>query len=250
MLTGSELLWWRGQQGPLQMAFTSVAAGNLSLNIDDQGLGRRRYLEQAIGLEPGALRFLNQVHSADVIDAENFTETTADSQGSQPTGDAWVSAHAQQPLAIMVADCLPVLFAATNAAGEPMSAAAHAGRPGLLAGVLENTVLTLRTAGAEQISAWIGPGACGRCYEVPESMQVQLSKDRPALRSHTSWDTPALDLRAEAQAVLAQQEVKTHSVTGCTMEDPTLFSHRAWQQQGRAPGRIAGLIWRDDTVAP
>ncbi|MDO5493676.1 MAG: polyphenol oxidase family protein [Nesterenkonia sp.] len=229
----------------VHVAFTRVEAGNLSLSAgvtdaDDPAharraaLASRRRLEATMGVPQGGLRFLHQTHSADVVDA------AAASGPQPPIGDAWLSTDASAALAIMVADCLPVMF--VGRVGErPMTAGAHAGRVGLLGGVLENTVAAMRTAGAQEISAWIGPGACGRCYEVPESLRAESSEGRPALASETRWGTPALDLRAEAAAVLASREVTVTDVAGCTIEDEDLFSHR------RAPGRgrFAGLVWRN-----
>src|SRR5699024_9527848 len=97
--------------------------------------------------------------------------------------------------------------------------------------------------GAAQITAWIGPGACGRCYEVPEEMRTAMSADRPQLASRTSWGTAALDLRAQAAAVLAAAGVGVVDVPGCTIEDPQLFSHRRAQRTAEPQGRIAGVVW-------
>lgn len=230
--------WWRGQHDGVQLAFTASAAGNLSQSVGPtgQGLKSRRQLETELGLGPGQLRFLNQVHSADALDA--------DSAGSAvPTGDAWVTAEGT-PIAVLVADCLPVLFVGSTPQGRLVTAAAHAGRPGLIAGILEGTVHALRSRGAESITAWVGPGACGDCYEVPQQMFDELTAARPALASTTSWGTPALDLRAEANAVLsAAGAMVINAAAGCTIEDPALFSHRRSQKTGEPEGRLAGLIW-------
>lgn len=235
------LFWWRGEHAGVQLAFTSAAAGNLSQSVgpDGQGLANRRKLETELGLAAGRLRFLHQVHSADVLDADH-----PDDACGYLTGDAWISGDGSIPIAIMVADCLPVLFTASTAAGSTVTAAAHAGRPGLLAGVMENTVAALRRADAESIAAWIGPGACGECYEVPQQMFEELTPDRPALASTTSWGTPALNLRAEATAVLESAGVVVHNAPGgCTIEETGLFSHRRSQKTGEPQGRLAGLVW-------
>ncbi|GAA1819895.1 polyphenol oxidase family protein [Nesterenkonia flava] len=229
--------WWSHTQDGIRLGFTSIGAGSLSLNVGEGGEQNRRDLERHMGLESGALRFLHQVHSADVLDAE------AEFPDAVPTGDAWVSAQASQALAIMTADCLPVLFAGRRQDGSPLIGAAHAGRVGLLGGVLENTVAALRERGAEQLTAWIGPAACGRCYEVPQRMVDELAEARPALASMTSWGTPALDLRAEATRVLQEDGAVVVDVFGCTLEDPDLYSHRRSQQEGTPDGRIAGVIW-------
>ncbi|HEY4614232.1 MAG TPA: laccase domain-containing protein, partial [Citricoccus sp.] len=91
--------------------------------------------------------------------------------------------------------------------------------------------------------AWVGPGICGKCYEVPEDMHRDGADRIPATASRTSWGTPALDLPAGAAAVLDRLGVRVHRVDRCTLEDEQLFSHR------RAPGqgRFAGLVWRTGT---
>ncbi|WP_049897286.1 polyphenol oxidase family protein [Nesterenkonia massiliensis] len=262
---GNEPFWWSADHGPLRLAFTSTAAGTMSLNTGVNGAKNRSRVEQHMKIPPGSLKFLNQVHSATVHNAAETpgaeisttsTPTTDHHPGTDHleartvlTGDAWISPEAGQPLAIMTADCLPVLFAATrepSAQGqsEYLTAAAHAGRIGLLDGVLENTVAALREHGAQQISAWIGPAACGDCYEVPQQMVDELAAQRPALASTTSWGTPALNLRAEAGRVLEAEGVLVSDIFGCTIEDAALYSHRGSQQTGASEGRIAGLIWQ------
>ncbi|WP_300344881.1 polyphenol oxidase family protein [Nesterenkonia sp.] len=226
--------WWGETAGELHVAFTSAAAGNLGSHVGSDAEENRLRLQKQMGIAPGSLRFLNQVHSADVVDAE---------VPGVPTGDAWISREAHPALAVLVADCLPVLFSAVTSSGGRLTGAAHAGRPGLVAGILENTLEALRREGAEQLTAWIGPGACGSCYEVPAEMHRELTADRPALSSQTSWGTPALNLRAEAVRVLNAAGAEVVDVAGCTIEDPQLFSHRRSQRTGEPAGRIAGVIW-------
>lgn len=245
-LTGGEdsPFWWRDTVGEdVHVAFTCTRAGNLAPHVgrEDSGLvsRRRRDLEARMGVAPRSLRFLDQVHSSTVLDAE--AHHASDGAFAQARGDAWVSPSAAEPLAVMVADCLPVLLLGeSESSSGAVTAAAHAGREGLLGGVLENTVTVMREHGAGRVTAWIGPAACGCCYEVPSSMREQLSMDRPALASETRWGTAALDLRAEADDVLGSLGVRVAQLAGCTIEDESLFSHR------RAPGegRFAGLIWR------
>ncbi|WP_218220177.1 polyphenol oxidase family protein [Nesterenkonia sp. Act20] len=253
--------WWRQSiGGGVHLAFTSVEAGNLARHVGPQQdvETHRLRLQEAMGVPAGSLRFLDQVHSAQVLDAGDLaaavppppndgpsvTPLTED-PATAPTGDAWVCSDGSVPLAIMVADCLPVLLVGHldrhDPQTAPVTAAAHAGRPGLLAGVLENTVAAMRDRGAVAITAWIGPGACGSCYEIPDEMVAELAADRPALAATTSWGTSALDLRAEAEQVLAQAGVTVAPLVGCTLEDPSLFSHRRDPGQGR----FAGLIWMD-----
>ena len=142
-------------------------------------------------------------------------------------------------LAARAADCVPVLL------GDPdrgLAAAAHAGRKGLVAGVVTNALSAMRTLGAERVVAWIGPHACGRCYEVPEQMRNEVAEVVPQTRSATSWGTPALDLGAGVRAQLeaAPEVVEVVDVGRCTIEDPALYSYR---RDGALAGRHAGLVW-------
>lgn len=208
----------------------------------------RLRLEEHLGLRPYSVRYLCQVHSPNVLDASAVPRQATGQDA--PVGDAWISPLGAEPIAVMGADCPPVLFAGQADSGT-VTAAAHAGRPGLLGGVLENTVEAMRQqapelAGAGRITAWIGPGACGRCYEIPEDMVAEIAGERPAIRSRTSWGTSALDLRAEAVRILEDAGVAAVDLRGCTIEDDSLFSHRRSSQQGTSAGRIAGIIFTRD----
>ncbi|MCG7311030.1 peptidoglycan editing factor PgeF [Brachybacterium sp. ACRRE] len=159
------------------------------------------------------------------------------------TADALVTDRGDVALAIMVADCLPVLLSDAEAG---VVAAAHAGRAGLLGGVLERTLEEMRALGArpEHMQAAIGPGICGSCYEVPEEMRARASADLPAVRATTRQGTPALDLRAGARAILEGAGLEPSAVDDdhpCTLETDALFSYRRAQRTGR----FAGVIRRD-----
>jgi YfiH family protein len=139
---------------------------------------------------------------------------------------------------VLVADCVPVLLADAQAG---VVATAHAGRRGLLAGVLQGAVDAMVAAGArrERIRAAVGPAAGGCCYEVPAEMQAQFCAGRPELRATTSWGTPSLDLRGGAVADLTAAGLAGVTLVGaCTVESDDLYSYR------RAPvtGRFAGVV--------
>jgi copper oxidase (laccase) domain-containing protein len=144
-------------------------------------------------------------------------------------------------LAVMVADCVPVVFAGADAGGAPVLGVAHAGRPGVEKGVIAATVSGLRTAGAVTLQAWIGPSVCGRCYEVPEEMRAAVSAVEPAACSTTSWGTPALDLPAAVAASLDGLGVPARNVGVCTLEHDSFFSHRRSVRDGAAEGRFIGF---------
>ncbi|PQZ95870.1 copper oxidase [Arthrobacter sp. MYb227] len=222
----------------LRIAFTSVDQGNLALHVlDDRDavLLRRRDLERGLGLGTAEFTYMNQVHSADVI-----TLAEHPSPKKIYTGDALLSPDASIPLAVMVADCVPVVFAGKTSAG-PISAVAHAGRRGLLDGILSGTVTAMREHGAQSIEAWIGPSICGSCYEVPPAMAEESEKIRPGISCETRWGTPGLNLPEAARVELSALNVTVSDSNKCTMEDEKYFSYR----QDPQTGRLAGLIWTD-----
>src|SRR5690606_28727239 len=128
-------------------------------------------------------------------------------------------------------------------------ATAHAGRRGLVAGVIDAVLGAMVRAGAEpgRTVAAVGPAACGRCYEVPLEMQREVDAVVPGTASTTSWGTPALDLPGAVGRRLAVAGVRVEHVGGCTIEDPQWFSHRASAAAAdggppRPPGRSAGVV--------
>lgn len=229
------MFWWHEEVRPgLSVAFTDTRAGNLALHVgDDAGevLARRARLETAAGLGGGHFQYMSQVHG----NAVSFIEGPS----AAPTADAMVSIG--HPLAVMVADCVPVVLAGDGADG-PVLAVAHAGRPGVASGVVPATVAEMRRRGAEGITAWIGPSICGKCYEVPEELRASVAAIVPESWAETSWGTPALDLPAGVRAQLEGLGVPLEYSGECTKDAPGLFSYRREQQTGR----FAGLVWTHD----
>jgi len=218
----------------VSVAFTDAAAGNLALHVGDDPaeVGRRRGdLERTLGVAPHGLRFMNQVHGTTVAVVEQESPALE--------ADAMVSQGL--PLAVMVADCIPVLLAGESTDG-PVLAAVHAGRPGLANGVIPAAVAGMESAGASGIRAWLGPSICGNCYEVPAALQAVVADSVPAARSTTSWGTPGLDLPAGARSQLAGLGVTVEYCGPCTLETPSLFSYR----RDKNTGRFAGLVWCHD----
>jgi polyphenol oxidase len=153
-------------------------------------------------------------------------------------GDGLVTVEPGVTLSVRAADCVPVLFA-DNDGG--VVGAAHCGRQGLVAGVVPATVAAMRGLGAGDLTAWIGPYVCGRCYEVPREMQDDVAALEPASRATTSWGTPSLDVGAGVRAQLERDDVVVVDLSTCTRESPDLFSYR---RDGKASGRQAGIIRR------
>lgn len=228
----------------IQMAFTTQAEGNLALHVNDdpqQVRENRAQLEKRIGVRAFSLRFMNQTHSVSV---QQVTEDPAvdATRVPAPNCDGMISARAAAPLAVMVADCLPVLFVGRDArTGEIATAAVHAGRRGLLEGILPETVRQLSALGATGIEAVIGPAICGSCYEVPEQMRAESERLLPGIGGETSWGTPALNLPDAALRQLEALGVGVRNSEQCTLENPEYFSHR----RSHSSGRIAGVIWKN-----
>lgn len=211
-----------------------VAFTDATLDLQDQAVGFAASLSAVVEATGVPFVRLDQVHGDDV-------HVIADPPGGPadevPVADALVTLRRGVGLMVRVADCVPVLLA------DPVAGAVgavHAGRLGVTLDVVGRAVAQMRTLGAEQVQAWIGPHVCGRCYEVPEAMRSAVAAVVPATMSETSWGTPALDLGAGVAAQLAAAGVPAVSVGRCTLEDETFHSYR---RDGDDAGRFAGLVW-------
>ena len=135
------------------------------------------------------LLFMNQCHGADVVHADGPLT------GDAPRADAMVTTRDDLALAALAADCVPVLLA------DPVAGvvgAVHAGRPGMVARVVERAMDGLVEVGAiaADTVAVVGPSVCGRCYEVPEGMRAEAAAVSPPSAT-VSWSgTPAIDVAA------------------------------------------------------
>lgn len=225
--------------GPgVRAGFTRADGGfDLSTTLDaDLGevVSRRARLAAWLG---APVAFAWQVHGADVLECVAPPPPAPEVVG---VADALLTGHDDVALGVLVADCVPVLLADPRAR---VVAAVHAGRRGLVAGVVERAVAAMRDHGADptRIRAAVGPAACGRCYEVPEQMRQEVADRVPATWSTTRAGTPALDLPAGVAHVLAAQGVVVTRTDACTIEDPSWFSHRA-TAAGRPAGRFAGVV--------
>jgi YfiH family protein len=205
---------------------------------DDPGAVRtnRELAAKSLGLDAARVVWMNQVHGADVAVADApWGETPV------PEVDAIVTSRRGLALAVLTADCTPVLLADPVAG---IAAAAHAGRPGMVAGVVPAAVRAMMELGADpsRIVARTGPAVCGRCYEVPEAMRAEVSAVEPAAHAETSWGTPAVDVTAGVQAQLDRLGVCDRAQSPvCTLESADHFSYR----RDRTTGRLAGYVWLD-----
>lgn len=238
---GAPGLSWQETAGA-RWAFTRRAEGNLALHVGDEPgdvLLRRARLAESAGC-PG-FRFMDQTHSDVVVGVEGEAPQISPETGTPRdpvSADAMTSSTT--PLGVLVADCLPVLFIAVGPQGRAVRvAAAHAGRAGVLNGILGKTAGALRKAEPDaRIQAVIGPAVCAACYEVPEDMAAEAELAEPGIRALTRWGTPSLDLKGAARRQLARLGVEVSDLGLCTVESEEHSSHR----RDPGSGRIAGLI--------
>jgi YfiH family protein len=199
-------------------------------------LDNRRLAAAELGLDPERVVYLTQVHGAEVALARAPWPA-----GQRPEADAGVTDVPGLGLAILVADCTPVLLADPEAG---LVATAHAGRPGMAAGVVPATIARMVSLGAEpaRIIAYTGPAVCGDCYEVPDTMRAYVAERVPESFATTRHGTPAVDVPGGVWAQLRAAGITpehSHRSEICAMESKDHYSYR---REG-VTGRFAGFVW-------
>lgn len=193
----------------------------------------RKRVAAGAGIDPASVVWMRQVHGGEVVRADH-------GRGSEPPQvDGLVCATPDVPLAVLAADCVPVLVADPEAG---VLGAAHAGRRGLTQGVAPALVRRMGELGAEPSRAHVllGPAICGPCYEVPAAMRDEVAELAPAAHCVSRRDTPALDLRAGVEEQLSREGfARVGRDPRCTYESRELFSCR---RDGRT-GLFASYIW-------
>ena len=226
-------------------ASSGVFAGlNCGLGSSDQSeivaLNRARVADN-MGLSADRLVTLHQTHSARAILADGPIDTP------RPEADAVVSATPGLGLAVLTADCQPVLMADPEAG---VAAAAHAGWRGALSGILEATLEAMTGLGAERdrIRAVIGPSISQRAYEVgDEFFETFIADDPENTRFFANgaggkyhFDLPGYGLARLRAAGVGQAMWTGH----CTYTEPDRFySYRRSCHLGEADyGRLISVI--------
>jgi polyphenol oxidase len=213
-------------------------AFNLGNHVGDDPAAvaaNRARLVAAIGLAADRVVWMNQVHGDRVELVDGPRDTAFDDT------DALVTRTPRLALAVVTADCVPVLMADARAG---VAAAVHAGRVGAQRGVVARAVEAMLGLGAQagDISVLLGPAVSGRNYEVPAAMADEVEAALPGSRTTTTAGTPGLDLRAGIACQLRDLGVTSIDVDPrCTVADPTLFSHR----RAAPTGRLASLVWME-----
>ena len=168
--------------------------------------------------------FMNQVHGNEVIEVDS-------NSNSPVTADALITRQAGLPLAVLCADCLPILIKGSKIVG-----AIHAGRRGILNGIIAETISRMRALGGDNLVATIGPAICSRCYEVDLPMYLDAISHDAELAPNT--ETHCLDLKRAARSQLSFQGVEVSDIEICTAHDSNFFSYRRDGITGRNVGVI------------
>ena len=195
----------------------------------------RARLGRNLGVGPDRVVWMEQVHSRTVTVVDGPVDEPV------PVTDALVTTQTDLVLAVLTADCVPVLLSDDEAG---VIAAVHAGRVGARIGIVPAALRAMVELGArpERIGAFLGPAASGDQYEVPPEMQADVEKHLPGSATRTKKGTTGLDLRAGIRRQLVEAGVAAVAADPrCTIEDNRLFSHR----RGAPTGRLASVIWMD-----
>jgi YfiH family protein len=201
-----------------------------SLNLGDHvgdDLANVLRNREAVSAIHGPVQFMSQVHGNRIAIIEEITDEA-------PVADALVTGIPGITLAVMVADCIPLLLTS-----KEVVAAVHVGRRGLINSVASKTIELMREMGAQDISATIGPAICGKCYEVSAEIHQEVVSNFPSADSRTNSGSLALDLPKALFTVLHGAGIAVDaSYSACTVENADLFSYR----RDGVTGRQAGLV--------
>lgn len=253
-LTG---LPWRGVKYFSTTRQGGVSAGpwsslNLGLHTEDDGGHVAENRRRLGAITPSEPLWLKQVHGTDVFDADGMPESGLDGSGPAlpPVADAAVTTAAGRVLAIMTADCLPVVLASADGG---VLGVAHAGWRGLAGGVLENTLRAMRrrAPGAVQWRAWVGPAISQHHFEVGQDVHEAFTGADPGVavffaeKGGGKW---LADLPSIARYRLHNAGVANIELSGqCTFGQADLYySFR----RASTTGRLATLAWLEPPAGP
>jgi YfiH family protein len=205
-------------------AFLSL---NLAQHVGDKPelvAHNRTILEREIGLPT---QYMNQVHGDQVLQIQQLLE-------DEPTADGLLTTNTEIALAVMVADCIPLLLS-----NKSSVAAVHVGRRGLVNNIALVAISKMRAIDSSSITAVIGPAICGKCYEVSEDIYTEVVDQFPLAQARTQSGALSLDLTKALKSLLMDQGVKVIEENLCTVEESSLYSYR----RDGVTGRQVGVVW-------
>lgn len=214
--------------------FSVYGNNNLALHVNDDPervILNRKKLKEHLAL-PNEPEWLEQTHSTLCVKVEEESSRQA---------DASITQDKKRVLAILTADCLPILLC--NQEGTEI-AAIHAGWRGLVNGIIENTIQKM-DSDPSKLLAWIGPAICQSCFEVGnevyEQFQQQYTFASQAFnKNNLNKEKQFANLPLLAELVMKQYGISVFQSKSCTFEQKEdFYSYRRAAQTGR----IASLIW-------
>jgi YfiH family protein len=203
--------------GAAEIRFTSTSDGDFSPPdaTDDAALTARR---RSVSDAPWT--WLRQQHGRDVVSVD----TPGAYAGAM--ADAAVAFVPNAAVAVVTADCAPIVLAATDGSAVGV---VHAGWRGLMLGVIDAAVALIRARGTNEIVAALGPCIHAECYEFSEpDLQQVVDAFGAGVRGETSDGKPALDVPAAVRVALERRNIAlAHDENACTAHTPGYWSHRA-----------------------
>ena len=183
----------------------------------------REGLAAELGVESDRLFFMNQSHGSEIIEINELSRAS-----DVRNCDAMITRAAGTALAVLVADCAPLLLL-----GERTSAAVHVGWRGLFGGIVEKVLALM---GSERFSAVIGPTICGKCYVIGDDLLSDASRRGFVIGNKT------LDIPASIMGILRESSggrLESAQWDGsCTFENSSFYSYRRDQVTGRQAGVV------------
>jgi polyphenol oxidase len=215
--------------GPARVWCTGVGQGNLGDHVGDDPVvvaRNRAVLAAAIGTDAAKWVWVSQVHGAAVHVATGPTSRL----DAAPVADAIVTAVPGLALAIVTADCAPLVVACDDAVGV-----VHAGYRGIAGGVIEAAIQRLRDIGRGEVRAFLGPCIRAPRYEFGAADLEPFVADFGAeVAGRTHAGRPALDIPAAIRVVLERSGVVAFDdCSVCTADSSGYFSYRRDGETGR-----------------
>lgn len=211
---------------------------NLGDHVGDDPVAvsaNRLRLAEHLGLPAERVVWMEQIHG------RNVEVVTGPIDGPLPATDAVVTTEPDLALAVLTADCTPLLLSDDDAG---VVGAVHAGRVGARIGIVPETLRAMVGLGArpERMKVLLGPAISGQNYEVPPEMQRDVEAHLPGSACVTGRGTTGIDVRAGLHRQLTAAGIGSVDVDPrCTFADSGLFSHR----RAAPTGRLASVIWLD-----
>ncbi|WP_282602832.1 peptidoglycan editing factor PgeF [Paracoccus sp. PARArs4] len=241
LLEGTRHGFFTRKGGASSGLFAGLNCGRRSSDQSEMVQVNRARVAQAMGVPEAGLATVKQVHSPDVVTLDDAADPVAT---RDVQADGIVTARRDVALAVLTADCQPILLADADAG---VIGACHAGWRGAIGGVIESTVEAMRALGATHIRAVIGPTISQANYEVgDEFMDEFLSLDPDSERFFAGGPNgrPMFDLPAFGLMRLRQAGATAEWSRHCTYADQDrFFSYRRSTHEGQADyGRLISAI--------